>query len=117
MRTHIFPTIILGLLIAAPSAFAQVPQNSNPDQQPRVKQTREVKQVTQRMRAGVRSGELTRRELTRVRGQQAAFQQQVNAWRSASSSLTPDRRQSLKIRRLLFSLTHNQARRGGWLLP
>jgi hypothetical protein len=106
MLKHITAVALLGLALAAPVAAqttGQAPANPiNP------------KLMQQRIRAGVRSGQISREELAAIRQHLQSFRQQLQAAR-ANGELTPEQRRAFRqqwrqISREVYRARHNRVR-------
>lgn len=110
MRKHITWALAVGLLLTASVAAAQTPQP------PRQAGPRQLSQIGPRIRDGVRSGQLTRPELARLRERLTALRQRAKAMRGDGGTLAPEQRKQLRrewrqTSRMLFVMRHNRIKR------
>ena len=110
MRKHITWVAAVGLMLMAPAAAAQTAQ---PEQKARPGQHL---RLGPRIRDGVRSGQLTKPELQRLRQRLTEIRARAKSVRGGARQLDPaERRQLLrewrKASRLLFLMKHNRIRR------
>jgi hypothetical protein len=109
MRKHITWALALGLMLTGATAFAQTPQAT---QKPNPAQRLHI---AKRMRDGVRSGQLTRQEVMRLRQRFDQIRQHAKQMR-ASGALAPKDRLQLRQEwrragRALFLMKHNRIKR------
>jgi uncharacterized membrane protein len=86
MLKHITAVALLGLTLAAPAAAQTARQGAHPIK---------PKLLQQRIRAGVRAGQITPQERAALRQQLQSFRQQLQAMR-ANGKLTPEQRRTMK---------------------
>ena len=72
--------------------------------------------LAQRLKQGIRQGQLTRGELARLRLELQRVRSQARALRSAGTPATPDQRHALrqelgKLNRMIFVMRHNRIRK------
>ena len=109
MRKHITWALALGLMLTSATAFAQTPQatpKSNHEQR---------RHIGQRVREGVRSGQLTRHEVKRLRHRFGQIRQHARKMRTDGALAPKDRMQLRqewrKAGRALFLMKHNRIKR------
>jgi hypothetical protein len=90
MSIRILVIAVLGLGLFAPRAFAQTPAHH-----PRGINAREARQ-TARIRNGVQNQELTKGELDRLRGDEAAIRAEERVYRRSGNGLSPAERRDLE---------------------
>ena len=103
MLKHITAAALLGLTLAAPVAAQTTRQAAHPIK---------PKLMQQRIRSGVRSGQISREELAAIRQQMQSFRQQLTAAR-ANGKLTPEQRRTFRqqwrqISRQVFRAKHKR---------
>jgi len=113
MVKHMTRALLLGLALAVPAgAFAAQAQAGQPPAA-----GRQVTPLGQRVREGVRTGQLTRGELRRVRARIAGVRRQAQQLRGDGAFSAAERREIRRawrgVSRHLFQLRHNAIRRGG----
>ena len=101
----------LGFVLAASAAYAQTPARPNPSPGVRM-------QIGQRIRSGLKSGQLTRPELQQLRDRLGKIHKEARSMRQDGRQLTPDERAKLKrelrgASRMLFRMKHNRHHRRG----
>lgn len=102
MLKHITAAALLGLTLAAPVA-AQTTRRPEQPIKPKIMQ--------QRIRAGVRAGQISREELVTIRQHMQSFRQQLQAAR-ANGALTREQKRSFKQQWRQISREVRQARHG-----
>jgi hypothetical protein len=103
MLKHITAAALLGLMLAAPVA-AQTPRQAAHPINPKLMQ--------QRIRAGVRSGQISPEELAAIRQHLQSFRQQLTSMR-ANGTLTPEQKRTMRqqwrqISLQVFRAKHNR---------
>jgi len=106
--------MLLGLALAVPvTTFAAQAQAAQPQPPAGTK----VQAIGQRVREGVRTGQLTRGEVRRLRARMAGVRRHAQELRRAGTLSPVERREVRRawrgVNRQLFLLRHNQIRRGG----
>ena len=104
MLKHITAAALLGLTLAAPVAAQTTRQAAAHPVRPKLMQ--------QRIRGGVRSGQISREELGAIRQHLQSFRQQLQAAR-ADGKLTPEQRRTFRqewrqISRQVFRAKHGK---------
>jgi hypothetical protein len=104
MLKHITAAALLGLTLAAPVAAQTTRQAPAHPIKPRVMQ--------QRIRSGVRSGQISREELAAIRQHLQSFRQQFQSAR-ATGKLTPEQRKAFRLQwrqisREVFTAKHGR---------
>jgi len=99
--------VVTGLLLAATSAFADAPKH-----RPMGINAREDRQAV-RIEASVKDGEITRGELDRLRGDEAAIRAEERVYRQSGNGLNGAERRDLerdlnKTSREIYRARHNQ---------
>jgi hypothetical protein len=110
MRKHITWAMALGLMLAATAASAQTRQTP-PQPSPA-----EKLHIGPRVREGIRSGQLTRPEVQRLRQRFGRIRDHARELRGQASRLTPENRAKVlrewrQASRALYMLRHNKIRR------
>ena len=110
MVKHITCASVALLLLAAPAASAQTRTPSDPARRQAVQQR--APHFAQRIRAGVRAGQLTREEVGRIRQQLRNLHAQARQMRQ-DGSMTPAERTRLRherrqMSRQIFRLRHGK---------
>jgi len=101
----------LGFVFVATTAYAQTPVKPNAGPGPR-------QQIGPRIRAGVKSGQLTRPELKQLRERLGKLRLEARMMRKDGKQLTPEQRAKIRKElrgtgRMLFRLKHNKHHRRG----
>ena len=99
--------VVTGLLLAATSAFAEAPAR-----RPTGINAREHRQAV-RIKEGVKDGEITKGELDRLRGDEAAIRAEERIYRRSGNGLNRAERRDLerdldKTSREIYRAKHNQ---------
>ncbi len=131
MLKHITGVVAIGMMLAGPVASAQAAQKPRTQavrpqkpqaqtaqpQRPRAQAAGPKMQLAQRLRHGVRSGQLTPAELSRIRQRLQALRAEVKQLKSSGSVSKQDRaalrREWRQLSRLVFLARHNRIKRGG----
>ena len=113
MRKHITWALALGVMLMAPVAAAQTAQQPTPQAGPGQRL-----HIGPRIRDGVRSGQLVRPELQRLRQRLNQIRAHARTMRGSGGQLEPGERRELRrewrqASRALFLMKHNRFRRGG----
>jgi len=90
MSIRILVIAVLGLGVFAPSAFAQTPAHH-----PRGVNARQARQA-ERIRNGVQNQELTKGELDRLRGDEAAIRAEERVYRRSGNGLNAAEKKDLE---------------------
>jgi hypothetical protein len=107
MRKHITCAIAIGLMLMGSMAYAQTPQQGTRKAGPPQRL-----HLPQRMRDGIRTGQLTRPEAQQLRQRFVELRQHAKAMR-ADGTLSPEERKTLRnewrqTSRALFRMRHNK---------
>ena len=112
MRKHITCALAIGLMLMGSMAYAQTPRQGAPRTGPAQRL-----RIPQRMREGVRAGQLSRPEAQRLRQRLGELHQRAKDMRS-DGALSREERQTLRkewrqTSRAVFRMRHNKIGRGG----
>jgi hypothetical protein len=107
MRKHITYAFAIGLMLTGTMAYAQTPPQGAPGSGPAQRL-----HIPQRMRDGIRTGQLTRPEVRQLRQRFGELRQRARDMR-ADGTLSPEERKTLRnewrqTSRALFRMRHNK---------